>query len=318
MYILITGVAGFVGFNFANELIKKKYKVIGIDNLNSYYSKKLKLERIKILSQNKNFRFLKIDLIYKNKIKKIFQKFKFSEVYNFAAQAGVGYSIKNPCAYIDTNVSGFANIISLSNEFGVKKFYYASSSSVYGNCQKYPIKEKQKLNPINIYGLSKKFNEEIARNFYDMYNFKSVGLRFFTVFGEWGRPDMFILKFLDSSFNSKKFVLNNNGKHFRDFTYIVDVVHILMKLRKLKITGPEIFNICSNKPVGLKKIINFYKDKIPYTKIILGKKQKLDMYKTHGDNKKIISKIKKFNFTETKISLKNTLDWFKKYHKLIA
>ena len=318
MHILITGVAGFVGFNFANELIKKKFKVIGIDNLNNYYSKKLKLERIKILNRNKNFQFFKIDLINKSKIKKIFQKFRFYEVYNFAAQAGVRYSIKNPCAYIDTNVSGFTNIIGLSNEFSVKKFYYASSSSVYGNCKKYPINEKQKLNPINIYGLSKKFNEEIARNFYDMYNFKSIGLRFFTVFGEWGRPDMFILKFLDSSFNSKKFILNNNGKHFRDFTYIGDVVHILMKLRELKIIGPEIFNICSNKPISLKKIISFYRDKIPNTKIIIGKKQKLDVYKTHGDNKKIISKIKKFKFTETKTSLKNTLYWFKKYHKLIA
>lgn len=318
MHILITGVAGFIGFNLANQLIKKEVKVIGIDNINSYYSKKLKLERIKILNQNNNFKFFKLDIQNKDQIRKIFTKYKIIEVYNFAAQAGVRYSMINPNAYIDTNVCGFTNIISLSNEFKIKKFFYASSSSVYGDCQNYPIKENQELNPINIYGLSKKFNEEIARNFYNIYNFKSVGLRFFTVFGEWGRPDMFIIKFLNASFKSRKFTLNNKGYHYRDFTYIKDVISILLKLRKINFFKPEIFNICSNKPIGLKKIISFYKKKIPNTKIILKNKQKLDIYKTHGSNKKILLKIKKFSFTNYKISLKNTLEWFKKNKELIS
>tara|TARA_Y100000590_G_C15527794_1_gene941966 strand:+ start:458 stop:1042 length:585 start_codon:yes stop_codon:yes gene_type:complete len=194
MKILITGVAGFIAFNFAKELSKlKNVKVIGLDNFSSYYSLKLKHKRINNLKKNKNFNFFKIDLLEKKKVYNLFKKNRFDEVYNFAAQAGVRYSLENPTAYIDTNVCGFSNLISISQQFGTKKFYYASSSSVYGDSNNFPLNENEKIYPKNIYGLSKKFNEEIAQNFFEMYNFKSIGLRFFTIFGEWGRPDMFIL-----------------------------------------------------------------------------------------------------------------------------
>ena len=150
----------------------------------------------------------------------IFLKNNISEIYNFAAQAGVRYSMENPGAYINSNVLGFANLINLGRENNVKKFFYASSSSVYGDSNKFPLKEKLNLKPKNLYGLTKKHNEEMAAIYYDNFNFKTIGLRFFTVFGEWGRPDMFLYKLLASKFNNKKFVLNNNGNHFRDFTFI--------------------------------------------------------------------------------------------------
>ena len=317
MKILITGIAGFIAFNFAKELCKNKnLKIVGVDNFSDYYSVKLKKKRVHNLKKFKNFKFIKIDLIEKKKIFQIFKSNKFSEVYNFAAQAGVRYSMENPTIYVDTNVCGFSNLISASQKFKVKKFYYASSSSIYGDNNKFPLNEKEKVNPKNMYGLTKKFNEEIAQNFYEMHKFKSIGLRFFTVFGEWGRPDMFILKLLNSSFKKKKFYLNNKGNHYRDFTYIKDVVSIILKLRNQKISGHDIYNICSNNPVGLKKIILFISKFTPKTRIILRRKQLADIYKTHGDNKKILKKIKKFKFTNLNTSILNTINWYKKYQNL--
>ena len=312
MKILITGIAGFIAFNFAKEISKNKnVKIVGIDNFSAYYSVRLKNKKIQILKKNKNFKFFKIDLVEKEKITKIFKIFRFDEVYNFAAQAGVRYSMENPSVYIDSNVSGFSNLISVAQNFKTRKFFYASSSSVYGDNNKFPLNEQDKINPKNIYGLSKKFNEEIAQNFFEMYSFKSIGLRFFTVFGEWGRPDMFMLKLLNAAYKKKKFYLNNKGNHYRDFTYIKDVISLVIKLRKVKNDKHEVYNICSNKPIGLKKVVSFISKFTPETKIILRKKQLADIYKTHGNNKKILKKIKKFKFTNLNISIKNTIDWYK-------
>lgn len=318
MNILITGAAGFIGFNFSKNLLKqnKNIKVVGIDNISSYYSIKLKKERIKYLNKNKNFKFYKLDLKNKNYLEKLFKKFKFAEVYNFAAQAGVRYSSINPDAYMETNVNGFNNLLSISRITKVKKFIYASSSSVYGDTNKYPIKESQKPDPKNLYGMTKKYNEELAEFYYQNFGFPSIGLRFFTVFGEWGRPDMFIFKLLNASYKNKTFNLNNNGNHFRDFTYIDDVIEIITKLRNKRNRLHKIYNICSNKPIGLKKIIQFYKSEIPRVKIELKPKLKEDIYKTHGSNKKILKIIKKFKFTKTNISLQNTLNWYKKNQNL--
>ena len=161
MKVLITGSAGFIGFNFSEYLLKKNYYVIGIDNINDYYSQKLKKDRLKILKKFKNFKFYKIDLIDRIKIKKIFLKNKFDFVFHFAAQAGVRYSVDNPNAYIDSNIVGFYNILEMVKKKKIKKFYYASSSSVYGNSKKFPLKEKQTLFPTNTYSLTKKFNEDL-------------------------------------------------------------------------------------------------------------------------------------------------------------
>tara|TARA_B100000131_G_C18073311_1_gene595378 strand:+ start:119 stop:1084 length:966 start_codon:yes stop_codon:yes gene_type:complete len=313
MNILVTGSAGFIGYNFCNELLNsnnKKIKIIGIDNLNTYYSKKIKISRLKLLKKNKKFIFYNIDLSNKKKLKKIFEKDKIDEVYNFAAQAGVRYSSVNPDAYIQSNILGFSNIIILSKDHKVKKFFYASSSSVYGDSNRFPLNENLPLEPKNLYGKTKKFNEEIAETFYNNFKFKSIGLRFFTIFGEWGRPDMFLFKLLIANKKKARFNLNNNGNHFRDFTYIKDVIKILFKLRNKKISKNEIYNICSNNPVSLIKIIKLIKKDIRNAKIIKCKKQPEDIFKTHGQNKKIKLKTKFKKFTKFETALNNTVKWF--------
>ena len=318
MKILITGCCGFIGFNFANFLVKSKKKihVIGIDNLNDYYSVDLKRKRLKELRKSKNFVFFKIDLNQNEKLKKIFQKHKFDRVFHFAAQAGVRYSLINPKSFIKNNISAFYNILDLSIKYRTKKFFYASSSSVYGDIKKFPLKEKYILNPKNIYGLSKKINEEIVETVKLKNNIQFTGLRFFTVYGEWGRPDMFLMKYLKATYDKKVFFyLNNYGNHFRDFTYIGDVCKILNKLIYKKINKKNlIMNICSNKPLKLTNIIknlNTLTQKKPWIK--KRSMLKADIYKTHGDNS-IVKKITGIkNFTNMSNGLKNTLSWYLNY-----
>ena len=319
MQILITGAAGFIGFNLSKYLLENsKFKIFGVDNFNTYYSKSLKKDRIKELKKFRNFRFEKIDITNKKKLDIFFKKKKVSLIINLAAQAGVRYSLIKPTEYVDNNVLGFYNIISAANKYKVKRIIYASSSSVYGDSVIFPLSEKQKIKPKNIYALSKKINEEMADVFSEQFKIYFVGLRFFTVYGEWGRPDMFMMKYLESSFNSsKKFYLNNFGNHIRDFTYIDDVCEIIKRLilSKNKKKYHQFFNICSNNPLNLSKIINQI-NKLTFKKPKIFKRslQKADVIKTHGSNKKILSKIGKMKFTKIEIGLEKTLDWFKKYY----
>ena len=185
--------------------MSKNNEVIGLDNLNSYYSVKLKKQRIKQLNYSKNFQFFKLDLFEKKKLNALFSKKNFPIVYNFAAQAGVRYSFENPESYINSNIIGFNNILNSIKRFKVKKFFFASSSSVYGNIGPFPKKENSKLNTLNIYSLSKLSNEIIARSFSNRSNTQIIGLRFFSIYGEWGRPDMLILKYLLAAKKKKKF-----------------------------------------------------------------------------------------------------------------
>ena len=315
MKIFITGCCGFIGFNFANFLAKsnKKIRIIGIDNLNDYYSVNLKRKRLKELNKNKNFIFYKIDINQYEKLKELYKKYLFNYVFHFAAQAGVRYSLINPKAYIESNISGFFNVINLSLEFNIKRFFYASSSSAYGELNKFPLKENYILKPKNIYGLSKKINEEMVNVLLLKSKTLCIGLRFFTVYGEWGRPDMFMNKYLSATYDkSKVFYLNNYGNHFRDFTYIQDVCKILKKLIYSKFKHQHsILNICSNKPLKLTNIIkmidNLTLNKPKIKKIPI---HKADLYKTHGDNSlvKKITGVKKF--IDISIGLKNTVKWF--------
>ena len=314
MKILITGAAGLIGFNLVNFLLNKSnHKITGIDNLNDYYSVILKKKRLSVLKKSKKFNFLKIDINKKKNVESLFRTHKFDIVFNLAAQAGVRYSIDNPAAFVDNNISGFYNILDASIKFKVKKLLYASSSSVYGDSTNFPLKEDQKVAPKNIYGLSKKINEEISQVM-SLYNdIQLIGLRFFTVYGEWGRPDMFMMKYLKSSFyKNNKFYLNNFGKHVRDWTYVDDICQILNLLIKVKPKKKHVvYNICSNKPVKLMSIISkidvLTKKKAKITKRIL---QKGDIYKTHGSNS-LIKKITKFkNFTNIDTGLKNTVNWY--------
>jgi len=243
MKILITGVAGFIGFNLADYLLKKKYKIYGLDNFDSYYSTKLKKKRLKILNKSKNFNFSKISIVNKKKLNIFFKNKKFDLIIHLAAQAGVRYSFKNPSKYIDTNILGFLNLIELAKKSKIKKIMYASSSSVYGDNTKFPLKENEELSPKNIYAVSKKLNEETAEMYHKINGINFVGLRFFTIYGEWGRPDMFMFKLFKAFFLKKTFYLNNYGNHLRDFTYIGDVVKIMDKLIKKKLMSNQIFNI---------------------------------------------------------------------------
>ena len=311
MQILITGAAGFIGFNLSKYLLENsKFKIFGVDNFNTYYSKSLKKDRIMELKKFRNFRFEKIDITNKKKLDIFFKKKKVSLIINLAAQAGVRYSLIKPTEYVDNNVLGFYNIISVANKFKVKRIIYASSSSVYGDSVIFPLSEKQKIKPKNIYALSKKINEEMADVFSEQFKIYFVGLRFFTVYGEWGRPDMFMLKYINSK---KKFNLFNKGEHYRDFTYIKDVNLIFYKLLKKKLKGYNIFNVCSNNPIKITKIIekiNSFLDKKNMKINKLGL-QRADVIKTHGDNKRIKKTLKLRNFTSIDDGILSLIDWYK-------
>ena len=318
MQILITGAAGFIGFNLSKYLLKKNIKVFGIDNINSYYSRSLKLDRIKELKKFKKFSFKKIDITSEKKLFIFLKKKKIDVIIHLAAQAGVRYSLLNPTEFVQNNILGFYNVINSAKKNNIKKIFYASSSSVYGDSNNFPLQENQIINPKNIYSLSKKNNEEMAEIFSKQFSIKLVGLRFFTIYGEWGRPDMFLMKYLTSSFDrTKKFYLNNFGNHTRDFTYILDACEIIEKLifSKKKQMKHQIFNICSNNPIKLLDIINeLNRLTTKKPKIYRRRLQEADVIKTHGSNKKILSIIGNRKFKHIKNGLLNTLNWFKRYY----
>ncbi len=314
MKILITGSAGFIGFNLSKHLLQNSnYHIVGIDNFNDYYDVNLKKKRIKNLHHYKRFKFLKADITNQLKINKIFKKYKFDFVFNLAAQAGVRYSIDHPRKYIDANILGFFNIIDCCKKYHIKRLFYASSSSVYGESKKFPLKESENISPKNIYGLSKKINEEISLIYNQFYNLKLTGLRFFTVYGEWGRPDMMMLKFIDCYFKKKIFRLHNFGKHTRDFTHINDVVEILHRLliNNKKLKRNDVLNICSNKPINLLNVISFMTKNGIKPKISKVKLQQADILKTHGDNKKLFKYVGIQKFNNWKSSVKNLISWYK-------
>jgi UDP-glucuronate 4-epimerase len=317
MKILITGSCGFIGFNFSKFLLEKNFSIVGIDNLNNYYSVNLKKKRLNLLKKFNKFKFHKIDLNNYQKIEKIFKLYGFDYVFHFAAQAGVRYSIQFPKKYIDSNICGYFNILELSKKNKIRRLFYASSSSVYGDTKKFPLKENNFMNPNNTYSLSKKFNEDISKIYSKYYDLRLTGLRLFTIYGEWGRPDMFIQKTISASFFKKELYLNNHGNHYRDFTYIGDAVKLiygLFKYKKLK--KFDVFNICSNKPFKLNKIINLVEKNIRKVKIIKKNLQKADVIKTHGDNSKVKKILNYRKFYPIEKGLKNTIKWFEDFYRV--
>lgn len=302
MKFLVTGSAGFIGYHITKMILEnfKESTVMGIDNLNNYYSVKLKKERIKILRKFNKFKFKKIDISDAKKISTLFKRNNFDIVIHMAAQPGVRYSMINPKVYFSSNIEGFLNIIENCNLSKVKKFLFASSSSVYGDQKKYPLKEHYNLNPSNIYSYTKKNNEDVAEDISKVkfFKMKIIALRFFSIYGDYGRPDMFIYKFLNCLVKKNFFYLNNYGNHKRDFTHIEDIKNIIGKLiinKKLK--NYQVFNICSSKPVSILKLSFLIQNFLKLTnKIIKIKKNRADVLVTHGSNKKIkkFLKYKKF------------------------
>ena len=314
MRILITGVAGFIGYSLANELLKNKKNIVfGIDNFSKYSGRDIKKLRVNILKKFINFRFQRIDINYISKIENFFKKNYFDIVIHLAAEVGVRYSIMRPDKYIKTNINGFFNIIECLKYNEPKKFLFASSSSVYGDCKSFPLKETQNLYPKNVYALSKKNNEEIANIYSKKYKTKFIGLRFLTVFGELGRPDMFFFKLLLAAFKNKKLSVNNFGNHYRDFTYIKDVINILKKLLSVKLTKKyQVLNICSSRPIYLKKFIRISERFSKKIDILNVPAHPADVYKTHGSNKKLLGLIKNIKFTKLENAIKKSVISYKK------
>ena len=323
MRILITGVSGFIGFHLAKALLKnKKNKVIGMDNFDNYYSVKLKKLRTNYLKKYKNFRFININISNFNKLNHSLKSDKIDTVYHLAAQAGVRFTLENPDKYFNTNFIGTLNIFEIIKLKKISKCFFASSSSVYGDQKKYPLKESFELNEKNIYALTKKMNDKCAENYSELINSKFICLRFFTVFGEWGRPDMLIFKYLKKNYDNKAFILNEGGNHYRDFTYLNDVIKLLIKLKNYKFRNKYYtFNICSNKPKKIKKVIKLIDRKVKTTRykiMTIEKLKKIEVRKTHGSNKKILTLFPNFKFSNFEKSINNTIDWYikNKIHKI--
>mgnify|MGYP001188556675 FL=1 len=270
--ILVTGAAGFIGYHLCEALIKQGHKVIGLDNINDYYDVTLKYARLHELGITKeaarvfaeittstlhgnSMQFIRLNLEDREALPKLFKTFNFDMVCNLAAQGGVRYSIENPEAYIDSNVTGFLNILECCRHYSVKRLVYASSSSVYGNSDDTPFKETANVDtPISLYAATKKSNELMAHTYSHLYKFETIGLRFFTVYGPWGRPDMAMFLFTDAIINNKPIKVFNNGNLSRDFTYIDDitfgVVNTLIKDSK-NASLYKLYNIGNGKPVQL-------------------------------------------------------------------
>ena len=277
MTILVTGAAGFIGMHVANLLLERGDKVIGLDNLNSYYDPKLKQDRLNQLKNNPNFSFSKIDINEPNQVDDIFKKNDFTYVIHLAAQAGVRYSLENPRAYIDSNIVGFLNILESCKNHHIKHLVYASSSSVYGGNTKMPFSEKDRVdNPVSLYAATKRSNELMAHTYSHLYNLPTTGLRFFTVYGPWGRPDMALFLFTKAIIERKPINLFNNGEMLRDFTYISDIVEGIIRvldkvpqcnkdildstINSTKNAPYKIFNIGNSRPVSLMKYVEAIED----------------------------------------------------------
>ena len=266
MEALVTGIGGFIGFHFAKRLLAEGYHVVGIDNLNEYYNVQLKKDRLKELgvieqnntwvSSNPNLSFIKIDLIEKDLLFELFSANKFDYVIHLAAQAGVRYSLSEPQKYIDSNITGFLNILEGCRFFPVKHLIFASSSSVYGLNSKVPFKETDRTDsPISMYAATKKANELMAHTYSHLFKIPATGLRFFTVYGPWGRPDMAMHLFTKAIINSEKLQLFNGGELSRDFTFIDDVVEsvfrVMLKPKANDKVLLNIFNVGKNQPEKL-------------------------------------------------------------------
>ena len=338
MKIILTGAAGFIGFHLCRKLMQYNYDIIGIDNLNSYYSIKLKKDRLKILNEkakNKsiNWKFIRGDIIDKKVINETFDKFKPEIVIHLAAQAGVRYSLDNPEEYINSNLLGFFNIIDSCKNFNVKNFIYASSSSVYGGNTKMPFSEIDSVDhPVSLYAATKKANELIAHSYSHLYDLPSTGLRFFTVYGPWGRPDMAPMIFTKSIISGDPIKIFNKGDMYRDFTYIDDVVDTIFKIIKLPATknndfnnkkplpntswAPHrIYNVGNGNPVSLLKFIEIIEEKLKIkSKKILKPMQPGDIKATYSNISSIEQLIGKTHKTTLEKGLKLFLDWYKNYY----
>jgi len=323
MRVLVTGAAGFIGFHLSKKLLESGIEIIGYDNLNDYYDPKLKYARLEKLEEYSNFTFIKGDLADKNAVNELFECYKPEIVVNLAAQAGVRYSIDNPQAYIDSNIVGFFNILEACRNNPVKHLLYASSSSVYGNQEKTPFSTDDNVDhPISLYAATKKSNELMAYTYSHLYNIPATGLRFFTVYGPFGRPDMAYFSFTNKIFKGEKIKIFNNGDMYRDFTYVGDIVNGICNMLeyppKADANGDryKVYNIGNNKPEKLMDFIETLEECIgrraekEYLPMQPG-----DVYQTYADVSELM---KDFDFkpsTSIKDGLMEFAKWYKEFYK---
>ena len=330
---LITGAAGFIGARLVEEVLKENHKVVGIDNLNNYYNVQLKKERLKKINdiKNKNWDFYYGDIKDLEILNSIFKNHEPDIVINLAAQAGVRYSLENPLAYIDSNLVGFGNILEMCRKFCVKHLVYASSSSVYGANRSLPYSEEQPVNhPVSLYAATKKSNELMAHSYSHLYSLKATGLRFFTVYGPWGRPDMAPMIFAKSILKDRPINIYNNGDMKRDFTYIDDIVKAVYKCslkspekdEKFDLLNPnpatsfaphKIFNIGNSSPVNLLNFVDLMEKKLGKKAIKIFKPlQPGDVLETSADTNKLEKWINYKPQTEIDFGIEKFAKWFLK------
>ena len=337
MKILVTGIAGFIGFHTCLKLIKQGHDVYGIDNINDYYDPKLKFDRLKELGLDEiaanvfkaevrstkynRLRFSRIDLADDLSINNLFELEKFEVICNLAAQAGVRYSIENPKAYIDSNIIGFVNILEACRNYHIKHLVYASSSSVYGENKKVPFETTDNVDhPISLYAATKKSNELMAHAYGHLYGFKTTGLRFFTVYGPWGRPDMSYFLFAEAISKNIPIKVFNNGEMERDFTYIEDIVDGVAKIIEGNIIDRahyKIYNIGNNNSESLKNFINTIEDSL--NKKAMKKMlpmQPGDVPKTSANIDDLINDYNYAPKTNIKKGIKYFIKWFKDYKNI--
>lgn len=316
MAILVTGSAGFIGFHLSKKLLEAGHEVIGLDNVNDYYSVDLKNSRLNIINNYKNFTFYKKDLCDLEALIAIFKKHDINKVVNLAAQAGVRYSLTNPFAYQKSNLEGFLNIIDTAKKFNVENFLYASSSSVYGKNKKLPFSTDDNVDlPISLYAATKKANELIAHTYSHIYNLPTSGFRFFTVYGPYGRPDMALYIFTKKIMAGEIIDVYNFGKMKRDFTYVDDIVAGLTSSLD-KAFKYEVFNLGNHRSENLMDFIHIIEKKLDKkAKINLMEIQPGDVPETYADIKNSSDKLGYFPTTNIEDGINKFIDWYKEYNQ---
>ncbi len=336
MKILVTGCAGFIGSGVSKKLLTRGDTVYGIDNLNDYYDVNLKIARLKQMESHDSFIFNQFDIRNYEEITSLFKDYKIDRVIHLAAQAGVRYSLKNPFAYIDVNIQGFINILEVCRHFNVEHLVYASSSSVYGANTGMPFSVHNNVDhPLSLYAATKKSNELMAHTYSHLYQIPTTGLRFFTVYGPWGRPDMSLFMFTENIIQGKSIDVFNNGHHARDFTYIDDIVSGILKVCDKVATPNEawrgdkpdpgtgkapyrLYNIGNNQPVQLMDYIHLIEDNI-------GKKARInflplqpgDVQETCADIDDLERDIGYRPNTPVEKGIKKFVDWYREYYKVV-
>ena len=323
MTILVTGIAGFIGSHLAKNLLKRGEKILGIDNLSNYYDVNLKKDRLNNLKAYKNLTFENIDIANYEDLEKVIKQYKISKVCHLAAQAGVRYSLEAPMEYIKSNIVGHLNILEICRNLNIKNLVYASSSSVYGGNTKVPFSIEDRVDtPVSLYAATKRADELMSYTYNHLYGINTIGLRFFTVYGPWGRPDMATWIFTKRIINGDPIEVYNNGVMERDFTYIDDIINGTISIldsckEETNQNFSKVYNIGNNKPENLLDFISIIEDYIGIKAIkIMKPLQKGDVANTYAD----ISAIKSdFNFIpQTKLieGVPKFIDWYKDYHKL--